>query len=110
MRKNVAALTVRVGIAALASLGMFAAVGAPAYAAPTQELAVVQGTFAATLTPEECSAIALKIEALDARVMALQERLGEATPSQKPAIIKMILRVEAQIAALQTQLQGCPGH
>jgi len=108
MRNNVATLCARVGIAALASLGGLAVAGGAASAAPSHEIAVVHSIVAAAPTLEECSAIHERIEGLEARVLSLQELLGEATPAQKPAIIKMIRKLEAQIVDLQAQLEGCP--
>jgi hypothetical protein len=108
MRNNVATVCARVGIAALASLGMFAVPGGAASAAPSREIAVVHSAFAAAPTPEECSAIHRQIEGLEARILSLQERLGEATPAKKPGIIRMIRKLGAQIVELQAQLEGCP--
>jgi hypothetical protein len=108
MRNNVANLCARVGIATLASLGVFAVSGGAASAAPSQKIAAVHSIFAAVPTPEECSALRQQIEGLEARVLSLEELLGEATPAQKPGIIKMIRKLDAQIAELQAQLAGCP--
>jgi hypothetical protein len=107
MRTNVATLGVRVGIAALASAGVFALSGGTASAAPSQTVAVGHSTLAAAPTPAQCSAIRQQIEGIDARVLTLQDMLGEASPSQKAAIIALIRRLEAQSAALQAQLAGC---
>ena len=108
MRNNFAILCARVGIATLASLGVLAVAGGAASAAPSHKIAVVHSIAAAAPTPEECSAIRQQIEGLEARVLSLQELLGEATPAQKPAIIRMIRKLNAQIADLEAQLEGCP--
>jgi hypothetical protein len=108
MRNNVASLCTRVGIAALASLGVFAVPGGAASAAPSQEIAAVHSILAAAPTPAQCADIRQQIEGLDARVLTLQDLLAEATPSQKSGIIRLILKLEAQIGELQTQLAGCP--
>jgi hypothetical protein len=107
MHKSTAALCARVGIATLASLGVFAVPGGEASAAPSQKIAVHR-VFAAALTPAECSAILQQIEGLAARVLSLQDLLGQASPAQKPGIIRMIRKLEARIVALEAQLAGCP--
>jgi hypothetical protein len=108
MRTNIPMLCARVGIAALASLGVVAVPGGPSSAAPSQEFVVVHSIFAAAPTPAECSAIREQIEGLEARIASLQELLAEATPAQKPAIIRMIGRLSAKIVELHAQLDGCP--
>jgi hypothetical protein len=108
MRNNVATLGARLGVAALASLGVFALSGGTASAAPSQTTVAVHSTLAAAPTPEQCNAIRQQIEGIEARVLSLQDLLGEASPSQKGAIIVIIRRLEAQIAALQAQSAGCP--
>jgi hypothetical protein len=102
MRNNVATLGVRVGIAALASAGVLALSAGTASAAPSHS------ALAAAPTPEQCSTIPQQIEGLEARVLTLQEMLGEASPGPKPGIIRMIRTLEGQIAALQALIAGCP--
>lgn len=108
MRNNIAGLRTRVGMVALASLGVLAAPSGAAAAATTAEAVVVHTVSAAAPSPAQCNTIRQQIEALEARELSLQDLLAEATPAQKPGIIKMILRLEAQIAQLQAQLAGCP--
>jgi hypothetical protein len=109
MRNNVIIGCARVGLAALASLGMLAGPGAPASAAPSAQTALARTASVAALTPAECAAIRQQIGVLEAREEAAQERLSEAPPAQKPALIKLIKKLGAQIAALQAQLAaGCP--
>jgi hypothetical protein len=108
MRNNVATLAARVGMAALASLGALALSGGTASAAPSQKITAVHSTFAAAPTPEQCSTIPQQIEGLEARVLTLQDQLGEASPTHKPAIIRMIRTLEGQISALEALIAGCP--
>ena len=110
MRNNVTTVSARVALAALASLGVLAAPGAPASAAPSPRIATVRTVSAAALTPAECAAIQQQIDTLEARDQAAQEMLSTASPAQKPALIKLIMKLEAQIAVLQAQLTagGCP--
>jgi hypothetical protein len=108
MRNNVATLGVRVGIAALASAGVLALSAGTASAAPGQTVAAGHSALAAAPTPEQCSTIPQQIEGLEARVLTLQDMLGEASPTQKPGIIRMIRTLDGQIAALQALIAGCP--
>jgi hypothetical protein len=108
MRNNVATLCARVGIAALASLGVFALPGGAASAAPSLETAAAHSTLAAALTPEQCDAIQQQIDGLNARVLTLQDMLADASPAVKASLIKMIRKLEAQISVLEAQLAGCP--
>ena len=95
MRKNVALVLARVGLAALASAGVLATPAAPASAAPAVSIAA--------LTPAQCDALQSDIDTIDLRVQILQERLSTAPAYQKAGIIKQILKLEAQEAVLQTQ-------
>jgi hypothetical protein len=108
MRSNVGTISARVGIAALVSLGVFAVPGGPASAAASQTGTAVHTGVAAALTPAECTAIQQQIDGLEARVLTLQDMLGEASPTQKPGIIRMIRNLEGQIGVLVAQLAGCP--
>jgi ABC-type glycerol-3-phosphate transport system substrate-binding protein len=108
MRNNVATLCARVGIAALASLGVFAVSGGAASAAPSQKITVVHSVSAAALTPAQCAALQQQIDTIEVRVTTLQELLETAPASTKGDIIKKILSLEAQGAALQAQYDaGC---
>jgi hypothetical protein len=109
MRSNVGTISARVGIAALVSLGVFAVPGGPASAAASQTGAAIHTGVATALTPAECTAIRQQKEGLEARVLTLQDLLSEASPAQKAAIIRMILKLEAEIGVLDAQLAaGCP--
>jgi hypothetical protein len=108
MRSNVATLCARAGIATLVSLGVFTVPATAVSAAPGQQIAVVHDVFAASPTPAECSAIQAEIEGLKAEIRYLQEYLHEATPAQKPDIIRMIRELYAEIRELRAQLEGCP--
>ena len=109
MRINVATVCARVGIAALAALGVFAMPAGAASAAVGQKTAVVYTISAAALTPAQCDALRLESESLDVRIISLQDRLAEAPAYQKAALIKQILKLEAQQAAIDAQIAaGCP--
>ncbi|MFI7600488.1 hypothetical protein [Actinoplanes sp. NPDC049681] len=96
----------RIGIVTLAACGAFAvpasiaASAAPRAAAPGVASVV-------TAAADDCSSIQASIDALEVRVLVLQERLSEAGPAQKPGIIAQIRKLEAQIAQLQRDLATC---
>ena len=106
MRNNVATTCARVGIATLAALGVFAVPGGAA-SASASSTGALHPSVAAGPSPAQCAAIQQQIDTLDSRVMALQDLLAEATPAQKPDIIRQILRLEAQMDVLQARLANC---
>jgi hypothetical protein len=108
MRNTVATICARVGIAALASLGVLAVPAGAASASPAQEIVVAHNVFVSFLTPAECAALQQQIDTINVRVLTLQEMLETAPPSQKAGIIQQILRLEKQGSILQSQYDaGC---
>jgi len=108
MSSNVATLCARIGIAAVASLGVLAVSGGAASAAPSQRVTVVHSVSAATLTPAQCNAIQQQIATNNERIDALEELLQTAPAYMKGDIIKKINALNAQNAALQAQFDaGC---
>lgn len=61
----------------------------------------------AVAAPLSCEEILLRIESLEARERALQERLRRAPAWEKPAIVRMIVEVQLRIGALYAELETC---
>jgi hypothetical protein len=97
---NIITAGTRIGIVTLAALG---ALALPA-AATTASASVARPAAV------DCAALQATLDGLDVRITSLQDMLAEATPSQKPGIIARIVRLNAQAAAVEQQLDAanCP--
>ncbi|GAA0799963.1 hypothetical protein [Spirilliplanes yamanashiensis] len=95
----------RIGIATLAVAGL---VALPATAASAATGAGPRMAAAAAPTPQECADLRRRIEGLEAQVAALQERLQQAPPHHRAALVKRILQLQATVAALAADLEDCP--
>jgi hypothetical protein len=108
MRNTVATICARVGIAALASLGVLAVPAGAASASPAQEIVAAHNVFVSFLTPAECESLLQQIDTINVRVLTLQEMLETAPASVKASIIQQILKLEKQGSFLQSQYDtGC---
>jgi hypothetical protein len=90
------------GIAALAAVAVFGIPAGAALAAPT--------VTAVAPTPAECAALPQTIAGLEGQISAAEELLQNATPAQKPGIIRRIQRLNATLAEKEARLALCPGH
>jgi hypothetical protein len=96
MRTN---LATRLAMAMLVAVGTIALTTAPASAAPAAP------AIAATVP---CGEIPAAIASLEVRLEVTQDRLVHAGPAQKPALIKLIKKLIAQISDLEAQQRNCP--
>ncbi|GIF18219.1 hypothetical protein BJ973_008818 [Actinoplanes tereljensis] len=58
----------------------------------------------------ECASLQAAYDGVQIREDIAQERLATATPAQKPGLVALILRLEAQLGDIRHQmdLAGCP--
>ena len=86
---------------------LFLAVPASARAAvPDPAAAATPGRVGPVHFPD-CDSLQQQIDAVQARIDALQELLSTATPAQKPGLIQRIGQLEVKLAAQERQLPTC---
>jgi len=99
MARTIASTGTRIGIVTLTALG--------AFALPFSAGAAQASTPSAAAN---CAALQVTYDGLSARDDAAQERLATAPAPQKPALIAVILRLDAQMGQVRQQMDaaGCP--
>jgi hypothetical protein len=102
MVRSIATAGTRIGIVTLAALG--------AFALPASIGAAEAATKPVAAAAADCAALQATLDSLAVRVDVAQERLATATPAQKPGLIKLIIRLQAQMTQVQHQmdLANCP--
>lgn len=102
MARSIATAGTRIGIVTLAALG--------AFALPASIGAAEAATRPVAAAAVDCAALQGTLDSLAVRVDVAQERLATATPAQKPGLIKLIIRLQAQMTQVQHQmdLANCP--